>query len=191
MSKQYNKLLSLLSFLLILPSTFAFRTPRTGLNALDRGIELIGTTLNITVLENNEIVRLGVTKFAIFVLVLTLVRWSLLKGDRFDNKTASTIAVVFALFSFFLPRDVVLLTAGTISAFIGAALYLTFGVVAMILAFKVFDGNATGHAWLDHLIGLAILLFATFVIGHATQTLSIFLFIPMQQVQKWRDKQWR
>ena len=169
-----------------MPSAFALRTLRTGYSPLDRGFEVIGNVFNIKILERNEFVRVGIAKFLLYIIVFTLVHYALRK--KFDNRPATVIAAAFSAFIFFLPRVWFTTTGNVLAAIIGISLYIVIAVAAIYFAFKVFNGETTGVAWADHMIGIVILITAMILIEATAATLVVVPLLHPQLIEKIRNR---
>ena len=177
-----KRLLQGILFLLALPLAQA-RRGSTGLSPLDSGLETISNIFNISVLQN-EYTKIGIAKLGLFILVFAVLFWSAQRA-KFPRKTAGIVAFVTAFIGiFFLPDKWFDVTSSMIAGIIGGALYLGLGIIAIILAFKTFNGNVTNE-WLDRLIGIIIILFMIILLTNTREALMIFLIIPKI---KWRHR---
>ena len=171
-----------LLLILLAPSVLAARLG-TGISPLDRGIEVISGVFNIEVLKNNEYVQIGFMKFMIFVVLFSVSNAALKKVKGiFDKKTAGIVSFAFSMIGvFMMPTRWLMATGSLITAIMSALIFLGFFIgLSYVAVFKLKKN------WLQHLLGILILLFLLFVLDEW----ALFTGLPLVMMIKedWMKK---
>ncbi|MBU1198254.1 MAG: hypothetical protein KKE98_05600 [Nanoarchaeota archaeon] len=173
-------LLYSICMILIAPQVFA--AGRSGINPLDRAIEMISGIFNIEVLQNNETVQIGFLKFMLFIVLFSVSFWALRKTKIFDDaqgkKTAGIVSFAFSMIGvFMMPYEWMLATGGLITVIMSSVIFLAFfggiGYVAVFVLRSTGEDDKAG--WVKNLFGLIILFILFFLVSEW----SIFVKMPM------------
>ncbi len=128
-----------------------------GFDPMDTVLRMIADFFTFDALQNDR-VQEGVIRFALFILYFAIANFSLKKF--FDKKTAGIASFIFAFLGIFLmPEQWVKLTGGTISVIVGGGLILS--LLGGLIYFAMIEMNDN---WVEHLLGILILLAVAWLI---------------------------
>jgi len=139
---------------------------------LEKVFEVIANFFHFEIFAGDEKLQIGLIRFLLWIVLFAIFFFSANKfvfNKGYDagegRKISTVVALVISLISaIFLPDGVVIAIGTGYSAVAFAILSITIAGIAILLAFKTFNGSSNGEAWRD-IVGLFILIIAFMIMN--------------------------